>query len=433
MTLPFVAETYTVSRLGEEVRDFLGEAFRGVWVQGEVRRPRANPLGHLYFELVEKGERDAIVGKLEAVVFRGDLPQVRRALRQAGRELDEGLAIRCRADVDFYPPGGRVQLVVRAVDPVFTLGLLARRRQETLLALAAAGLLERNRALPLVELPLRVGLVTSQGSAAYHDFLATLRESGYGFRVVFVHASVQGAAAERELVSALAAVRTAGCDCVVLVRGGGSRSDLQAFDSRRLAEAVALFSLPVLTGLGHEIDHSIVDQVAHGAFKTPTKVAEYLIARVATAEQAVVRLRRDLGRAARRPLERAAAAVARAERGAAVATLRLRGLGDRIARLAERLRQAAPRRLERSRRRPQQLGRRLVDLARGRLGAARAEVRGLARLAAGLGPERTLRRGYSITRSGAGRLVRRPEDVAPGDALLTQLAHGALRSRVEEG
>jgi len=433
MTLPFAEETYTVSRLGAEVRDFLGQAFRGVWVMGEVRRPRANPRGHLYFELVEQGEDDAILGRLDAVVFRGDLPQVRRALRQAGLELDEGVAIRCRADVDFYPQGGRLQLVVRAIDPVFTLGLLARRRRETLAALAAAGLLERNRSLPLAELPLCVGLVTSQGSAAFHDFLATLRESGYGFRVFFVHAAVQGPGAERELLAALAAVGDRGCDCVALVRGGGARSDLQVFDSRRLAEAVALLPLPVLTGLGHEIDESIVDRVAHTAFKTPTKVAEHLVGLVVAGEQAVERLRRDLGRAARRPLERAAAALAGAERGAALAETRLLAADTRVATLAERLQAAAPRRLERSRRAPMLIGQRLVDLARGRLREAGAQVRGLSRLAAGLRPERTLRRGYSITRTAAGRLLRGPEEVAPGERLATQLAGGVVRSRVEEG
>jgi exodeoxyribonuclease VII large subunit len=433
MTLPFAEETYTVSRLGAEVRDFVGQAFRGVWVMGEVRRPRANPRGHLYFELVEKGEADDIVGRLDAVVFRGDLVQVRRALRQAGQELDEGIAIRCRADLDFYPAGGRLQLVVRAIDPVFTLGLLARRRQQTLEALAAAGLLERNRALPLAELPLCVGLVTSHGSAAYHDFLATLRESGYGFRVLFAHAAVQGPGAERELVSALATLGGAGCDCVALVRGGGARSDLQVFDSRRLAEAVARLPRPVLTGLGHEIDQSIADRVAHSAFKTPTKVAEHLVALAAAAEQAVRRLQRDFGRVARRPLDGAGAALARAERAAAVAGGRLRAVDSRLAGLARRLREAGTRRLESARRAPPRVGQRLLDLARGRLREAAAQVRGLARLAAGLGPERTLRRGYSITRSGAGRLLRRPEDAPPGERLVTQLAGGVVRSRVEGG
>src|SRR4029078_7543944 len=114
-------------------------------------------------------------------------------------------------------------------------------------------------------------------SAAYHDFLSCLRESGYGFRVIFFHAAVQGKEAEREVVSALRALAGLDVDCAVLIRGGGSRTDLAAFDSRAIAEAVARAPLPVLTGLGHEIDQSISDLVAHTALKTPTKVAELLV------------------------------------------------------------------------------------------------------------------------------------------------------------
>ena len=164
------------------------------------------------------------------------------------------------------------------MDPAFTLGLLERRRRETLAALAAAGLLEKNRALSLCDLPLTIGLVTSHGSAAYHDFLSGLSESGYGFRVIFIHAAMQGRDAEREVASALASLAGIGIDCAVLIRGGGSRTDLAAFDSRRIAEAIAGAPFPVLTGLGHEIDRSIADMTAPTAFKTPTTVAEFLAA-----------------------------------------------------------------------------------------------------------------------------------------------------------
>ena len=289
-------ETYSVSDLCEEIKGFLGTAFGSIWVAGEVQRVKESRRGHLYFELVEKGAGDDILGKIDCVLWRTDHARVKRLLASSGQEIAEGIQMRLRGGVDFWPPGGRLQLVAKEVDPLFTVGLLARRRQETLEALAKAGLMERNRALALPDVPMRLALVTSHGSAAYHDFLSCLGESGYGFRVLFVHASVQGARAEAELCAALTGLVDSGVDCAVLIRGGGARSDLAVFDSRPVAEAVATAPFPVLTGLGHEIDRAIADMVAHTALTTPTKVAEHLVERVARADQRLELALRDLRR-----------------------------------------------------------------------------------------------------------------------------------------
>lgn len=453
MTLPFAEPTYRVSELCGEIRGFLGEAFDSLWVAGEAQRLRPSRRGHLYFELVEKGDRDEIRGKLDAVIWRRDYERVRRMLAMSGQEVVEGREIRCRGGMDFYPQAGRLQLVVREVDPTFTLGLLERRRRETLEALAAAGLLERNKALELPELPLEIALVTSEGSAAYHDFLATLSESGYGFRVLFVHAAVQGKGAEREIASALAAVAGAAVGLVALVRGGGSRADLAVFDSREVAFAVAATPVPVLTGLGHEIDLSIADRVAHTALKTPTKVAELLVQRLATAEARLESLRPSLRRGAALPLARGREALGAAERGLRMARIPLGGTRRRLEQqarilarlgrgrllaaaalrrqLAGRLGGAAPRSLERRRDLPEGLGRRLAAAARGHLRQVRTGLDGLARVCSQLAPERTLERGFSITRTGAGVLLRHPGAVAAGESLLTRTAGGVVRSRVE--
>jgi exodeoxyribonuclease VII large subunit len=434
-------------------------------VAGEVQRVKQGPRGHVYFELVEKGEDDAIVGKLDAVIWSGDFQRVRRMLAATDQRLADGVQIRCRGNLDFYAAGGKLSLAVREIDPTFTLGLLELRRRETLAALTAAGLVERNRALALAELPLTVALITSGDSAAYHDFLSGLRESGYGFRVLFVHAAVQGRDAEREVVSAL---RTLGSlaglppaagggagptiDCAVLIRGGGSRTDLAAFDSRAIAEAIALAPFPVLTGLGHEIDRSIADLVAHTALKTPTKAAEHLIERVARLELAVAELQRGLRRTALLPIARARTALGRAERGVSVARLRLAGAGARIAEhtrrlvrlgrgalrgagqrgetLRARLAAAAPRGLDRAERERRRHGVSIHSAARAHLRAARATLQGLERLAAQLDPQRTLERGFSITRDEAGLLLRHPAQAAAGAVLSSQLAGGLLRSRV---
>jgi exodeoxyribonuclease VII large subunit len=436
------------------VKEFLGEAFSAVWVAGEAQRVRPSARGHVYFELVEKGERDEIVGKLDAVIWKGDFLKVQRMLAASEQKLVDGVQIRCRGSLDFYAPSGRLQLCVREVDPAFTLGLLERRRRETLAALTAAGLLETNRALPLAELPLAIALITSHGSAAYHDFLSGLIESGYGFRVIFFHAAMQGKEAEREVVSALRALQGLSIDAAVLIRGGGSRTDLAAFDSRAIAEAIARAPFPVLTGLGHEIDRAIADLTAHSAFKTPTKVAEFLIERMVRADQALADLRRALSREALEPLRAGREALGRAERGVSLARMRLAAAGGRIdehartlARLGRgalrdagrrgemlrgRLAELAPRRLAAAERRRVTTGERIAGAGRGRLREAAATLQGVERLCQQLAPERTLERGFSLTRDAAGRLVRQPDQARAGDLVTTRVAGGDFKSRVED-
>ena len=447
-------ETYSVSDLCEEIKGFLGTAFGSIWVAGEVQRVREHRRGHLYFELVEKGAGDDILGKLDCVLWRTDHAKVKRLLAPSGQEIAEGIQMRLRGGVDFWGPGGRLQLVVREVDPLFTVGLLARRRQETLEALARAGLMERNKELVLPDVPIDLALVTSHGSAAYHDFLSRLEESGYGFRVLFVHASVQGARAEGELVAALESLADSGVDCAVLIRGGGARSDLAVFDSRPVAEAVATAPFPVVTGLGHEIDQSIADLVAHTAVKTPTRAAELLVERVARADRRLELAARDLRRGAVERLRRGREALGSAERGVELARSRLTVAGARLGELScalartgrlrlaaaratvdgsvRRLAEGAPRLVGRRRGEPGRLAGQVARAAAARLRETRAVLDGLARLSVELAPERVLERGFSVTRDAAGRVLRRPGETAAGDLITTRLAGGSLTSRVEE-
>ncbi len=449
-------DTYSVSELTEEIRDLLAEAYSGVWVAGEVQRASESRRGHLYFELIEKGRGDRIVGKIDAVLWSSRYRRVRRNLAANGQEITDGQQIRCWGRLDFYGPAGRLQLIVDEVDPLFTLGLLEQRRRRTFAALAAAGLLEANREQTLPEVALDIGLVTSEGSAAFHDFLTSLAESAYGFRVFFVHAAMQGQGAESQVAAALRKLGGAGFqpDAIVLIRGGGSRTDLAAFDSRVIAEAVARCPLPVLTGLGHQIDQSIADRVSHSAFKTPTKVAEFLIERVALAERGVVACEAALAHLALRNLRHAKRKLQHSERLAHVARLRiqaaarlvldagracgrissrrLREARRSVEELTRRLASSAPRLVERHRGRPRLLSQRLIAVASGRLSTIEAKLNGVARVCSELAPERVLERGYSITRDSQDKIVREPRQVAAGDLLVTTLADGALKSRVEE-
>ena len=446
------ADTYRVSVLAQEIKDVLQHAYSSIWVAGEAQRLQGSANGHWYFELVEKGPDDQIVGRIGAVLWRGDR-------RRLGQELDidqilaEGQEVRCRGNLDFYGPRGSLQFIVREIDPIFTLGLLAKRRQEVIADLRHRQLANLNREHELPSIPLEIGLVTAADSAAYHDFLSSLQESGFGFRVTFAPATVQGVRAERELAGSLRHLSSLPrLDCIALVRGGGSRSDLAAFDSLVVSEAICRARHPVLAGLGHEIDQSVSDLVAHSSFKTPTAVAEFLVQRIGEQETLLKSARRRLLRQALMPIQAGQGALRHAVRGLRSAQVRLgetsaglQGLGHRLGVVASRrltssrqysLRLAAtlavlgPRVIHDSRSARQGAAQRLVDLTRSRSRESSAQVEALARLLRELSPLRTLQRGFSLTRNAAGRAVRRADEVSLDEELTTELASGTLASRV---
>lgn len=434
----------------------LDEVFPFVWVGGEVQRPRRVRAGHLYFELVEKGANDRVSAKLDAALFRGDSLRVERKLRRAGVTLEEGQTLRMLGELNFYPPHGRLQFLVRDIDVVSAVGALAQRRQETLAWLRENDLLRRNASLELDSVPLRVGLVTSEGSAAHRDFMAVLDASGYAFQVTFAHASVQGGAAESEVAAAVHALSSleGSLDVVALVRGGGAKSDLAAFDGRDLATAIARSRLPVLTGLGHEIDRTIADEVAHADCTTPTAVAERLVQRVATADQRCADLSQRLVLQAERSLDVARTALDRARQSLRRAELPLQRESHRLNDLDQSLRREGLALLGRRREALDSARRSLaapsqrsleraaavcdqIESGLGREGLRRVELggerlRSFERLFAQLDPKRTLERGFSITRDAAGRAVRDSAQLQAGDRLTTEVAAGRIVSRVED-
>lgn len=458
LALPFDDEpTLSVGQLGA----LIGEALQAtvpatVWVRGEVSQLRTSSNGHSYFNLVEKdARRDAVKAVVSVALFRNDRAGVNRALKEAGVRLADGVEVRIRGRVDFYPPQGRLQLIMNAVDPVFTVGRMAADRARVLQTMADEGLLRINASRSMPAVPLRVGLVTSGGSAAFHDFVHELEVSGYAFRVVHSHARVQGAAADRRIAYALRRLAALDLDVVVLVRGGGARTDLSAFDTETVARTIAAMPVPVLTGIGHEVDRTVADEVAHTFAKTPTAAAGLLVDLV-----------RDFDADLRQISHRVSA---RARAGCGIAAHQLLAADVRLRRVAR----AAPRRERRTldghRRRIVDLaragtrdaarslgagergivvaGRRAVDVASERLDArvrrltpsARRTVRDAERELAGiearvraLDPRRVLERGYSITRAADGRVVRSAADVTVGGMLVTEVAAGTITSAVTE-
>jgi exodeoxyribonuclease VII large subunit len=406
------AGVFSVPELNEAIRLVLEQAFSGeVWVEGEISSLRRSPAGHVYLDLIEPGEPgQPPLAALPVSLFASARQHVNRVLRRAGiGKMGDGMRVRIRGKVDVHAARGRLHLRMSGIDPTYTLGLLVSERDRLVAQLEQEGVLGRNGALALPPMPATLGLVTSDGSAAMADFLHELELSGLGWRVVAVDVRVQGAGADRHVAAGLRAVAAAGADAVALVRGGGSRIDLATFDSEVVARAIATLGVPVVVGIGHEIDASVADLVAHTSYKTPTACAAGLVAGarglVDRAEGAWSAIGARSGRLLDRRAERLGQAAARA--GSATRNHLRRHHAD-ADRRAERLAERAPRALQ---------------LAERRLDAAATHV-------SALDPVRTLARGWSITRTADGTPVRRPSDVAEGTELVTSLAGGTIASRV---
>lgn len=410
---------YSVAGLCAAVNDQVAAGFPDeVWVQGAISGLTRSGKGHVYFDLVdsvsESGQSTVAVAPV--ALFSSARQNVNRILKRAGGiRMHDGIEIRIRGRVTYYAPQARVQLVMSLIDPKYTLGQMANARRELLEALADEGLLTRNRELPFPSLPLNVGLVTSDQSAAYHDFVNELTSGGHPFRIALHDTRVQGLEAVAGLSAAIADAGQ-GNDVVVVVRGGGSRSDLVAFDHADVARAIARCEVPVVVGVGHDIDRSVADEVAHQSLKTPTAAASFLV-------EAVDRYSDRVRSAAERLEHLARWHVSSAQH-------QLIGNGNRLA-------DAAKHRLAQSRMEMAYTTDRLTRAPAQALRQRQSDLRtSQARLQA-FDPARALRRGWSITYrrnpdDGSRTLVTASGEVLVGDQLETVTASTTIISTVDE-
>lgn len=447
--------TFSVTELVEGVRAAVAARFDGpLWVHGEIAGIKRGRNGHVWFDLVDRDDKGAVVASIPVVLWSSVRMGVNAQLKRAGSiRMDDGVRIRIFGPLDLWAPAGRIQLQMQGIDPTYTLGLLASERDRVLRALSADGLLERNRSLPMPPVPRRIGLVTAAGSAAEADVLQTLADSGLAWEVVLVDARVQGAGSERSVAAALVAAAGAGVDVVALVRGGGARTDLATFDHELVARTIAGLAVPVLTGIGHEIDTSVADAVAHGAHKTPTACAGALVDLAVVAHGRAELAWRDIAALATRALDSDVDRLDHHAHHAARAVRALLAVEDhRLDRAGVQARRAAPAALERCRSAVERRAGRAEGAARGHLRvhalsldllAARvgpsataalrradADLSSTATHVQALDPARAMARGWSITRTEAGSVVRRSTDVEPGDTLVTTLADGTVTSTV---
>lgn len=257
------------------------------WVTAEIGELKVNQSGHCYLELVEKGGANQVPrARANAMIWRGTYGALRSYFASAtGRELERGMNVLLKMAVNFHQLYG-LSFVISDIDPLYTLGDMERQRQETIDRLREEGVFDMNRGLGLPYVVQRVAVVSSRNAAGYQDFMNEIAAGGYHFEVTLFEAVMQGHATEDSVIAALESIVEDGreFDAVVIIRGGGSQSDLAAFDSYRLSSHIAQFPIAVVTGIGHDKDQSVTDLVACVSLKTPTAVAAWLVAGLAEFE-----------------------------------------------------------------------------------------------------------------------------------------------------
>ncbi|MGA1505473.1 MAG: exodeoxyribonuclease VII large subunit [Ilumatobacteraceae bacterium] len=376
----------SVSELIDAINAVLTREFREVWVYGEVGKVSQPSSGHVYFDLVEDndGEKHVISVKL----WRGVRQRLLPKMKQHDMDVVSGIKVRIRGTPDVYGATGQFGFKMSDVDPRFTLGDLAAQRDEIIAKLKKDGVYDRNRHTTLPLVPLSIGVVTSKGSAAHADFMKTLEESGIGFSVTVCDVRVQGDGAAHQVAAAVARLGDQpNLDVVAVIRGGGSRTDLATFDTEVVARAIAVCPKPVFTGIGHDIDTSIADEVAFSWNKTPTACAVAIVERVNGFVHHV-------DSAAQRIANVVLTALANSERRVANAVGRLRTLRTTA-----------------------------LEAATSRIDLLSTEI-------AGFDPVVLMRRGWSITYSADGKVLKSVRDIDRGNEVTTRVADGTVVSTV---
>lgn len=360
------------------------------WVEAELQDVRQSN-GHCYMELVQKDVDGATpIARAAAVCWRNTWQPLRMHFeRITNQPFCSGLKVLLQVVASFHEAYG-FKWVVTDVNPTYTLGDMVLRRQQIIDKLKASGIYDLQRQLQLPQCCQRIAIVSSKTAAGYGDFCRQLNENAYHlkFTTTLFEATMQGEQVEQTIVEALNQIynRMENYDCVVVIRGGGATSDMSGFDTFRLAENVANFPLPIITGIGHDRDESILDLVAHASGKTPTAVAAMLIDHQHAQLQLIGQLKQRLGKAAIQHTELAR---------------------TRIQTLMMRLRATIMQRLNSEQHRLQLLQYRLK----------------------GADPQQMLKRGYSFTMS-KGRIITSTDQLKEGDSIVTQLANGSFEATV---
>ena len=423
---------YSLRQLNMMVRETIEDSLPDeYWVEAELSECRENS-GHCYMELIEKDERsNTPIARASAKCWRQTWLMVKPYFeRTTGQPLRAGMKVLLRVYAQFHEAYG-FSWIVSDIDPTYTLGDMARKRQEIIRQLKEEGVFDLQRELRIPTFAKRIAVISAPNAAGYGDFCRQLEDNEYGFKfeVTLFPAIMQGEQVEASVISALNQIYEqsqkliansqkpshngsdplCGFDVVVIIRGGGATADLSGFDTLALAENVAQFPLPIITGIGHERDESILDMVANTKVKTPTAAAALLIDNLLNV------------------LERLDDA---SQRIAYAVSQRISSQKTRIATLTTLIPTLAIRVLSDQRHRIEMMQQRLPMAIERRLTTQKHLIESLSLKLQGFDPQLLLSRGYSITLKN-GKAVRDPQQLKPGDEITTRVEKGTIRSVVK--
>lgn len=406
-----------------------------VWVRGVITRMTVKP-NIVYISIADFVEGSVKpVAALDLTCFASRFAYILAKIQSFEHpfELREELKVSLQIKADLYIPTGRLQAQILDIDPVYTVGELALTKSAILKRLAVEGLLEKNKSLDLAEMPMRIGLITGEKTAAFKDFTSKLSDSPFAFKVMTVYAKMQGEETEKSVLAALEKLaREPSLDVVCIVRGGGSKTDLNYFDSEALCRAVANYHIPVFTGIGHEIDKSLLDEVAYQSCITPTDTAKRIIDRVNDgwnkmlvaaqnvaigAKDAILRENQTLANAGARLQQKVTAKIQNEKTKLAVC-------GSNLKRDLNYIIRDESARLDRNTEGLKQGSRKILDLAKSKFTLSEVRVKAA-------DPATTLAKGYSLTLDAAGKFIRNASQLKAGDKMTTRLRDGEVTSVVQ--
>ena len=405
------------------------------WVEAELSEAR-EVRGHCYMELVEKDElSNTPIARASAKCWASRWAMLRPMFeRVTGQRLHAGMKVMLRVKAQFHAAYG-FSWIVSDINPEYTMGDLARRRQEIIRKLKAEGVFDLQRELSLSPFAKNIAVVSSDGAAGYGDFCRQLHDNaqGFAFRVELFAATMQGEAVESSVIAALDRIypRVEEFDCVVIIRGGGATSDLSGFDTLVLAENVANFPLPVITGIGHDRDESILDMVANTRVKTPTAAAQLLIDNLSRTSVLIDNLRQRILQCTQQRMQHEQLRFkAVAERIPVLFSLVNVKQQARIDQLSRQIMSGVTRHIDAERQKLDGLTVRIGNAVARCMTAEQHRLALLAQRIEAENPERLLRRGYSIT-TYEGRAVRDASLLPKGAEVETRVERGSFKSRVE--
>jgi len=453
-----MTEKVSLSELQLIIRDSLYMSLPDFyWVIAEISELKENNAGHCYIELIEKHPDEKNVrAHIKAIIWSNRYRFLRAFFENAtGESLREGLKILIKTKVEYHELYG-LSLVISDIDPAFTIGEMAVKKQLIIKKLEQEGVFSMNKEIEFPNVPQRIAVISSKNAAGYSDFINHLKNNsfGYVFYTALIEASLQGKETEQDIISALdrIALYSYLFDLVVIIRGGGSQTDLSWFDNYNIAYHVTQFPLPVVTGIGHDKDISITDMVAHTALKTPTAVADFLVDSVARAENHIVELSTEIINMSRSIFEKNRARIeSSGNKLFPLAQIMISDVKNRLsdglieiinigkakiikaglipANQESRLASATKSYSSGAELKLKQNIQRLNSGSNNCFGVNHLILNGLANKLQILNPENVLQRGFSITTIN-GRIIRNCDQIEKDDLINTQLYEGSLRSTV---